>query len=118
MAKTKLTNAEKDLLKEKFFVIMRDALNATGEDCELATSFGKNTLVMNMPYVMDGIEGVFEIMMVDKTDASLDYMYERERLQTLKADRAEKARQAAENAKKKQEEVAAKRAEKAKAKNT
>ena len=41
MAKTKLSNAELDVVKEKYFTIIKNALNELGEDCELATSYGK-----------------------------------------------------------------------------
>lgn len=102
--KTKLSNAELDVVKEKYFTIIKNALNEIGEDCELATSYGKKTLVLNMPYVEQGIEGVFEICMINKTDPDFDYMVERDNLAIVRADRAEKARI---NAEKKAKKIAA-----------
>lgn len=94
--KTKLTNAELDVVKEKYLTIIKNALNELGEDCDLATSYGKKTLVLNMPYVEQGVEGVFEICMINKTDPDFDYMVERDNLGIVKAERAQKAQAAAE----------------------
>lgn len=113
MAKTKLSNAELDIVKEKYFTIIKNALNELGEDCDLATSYGKKTLVLNMPYVEQGIEGVFEICMVNKTDPDFDYMLERDNLATVRAERAEKAKVAAEKKAKKIEADEKRRAVKA-----
>lgn len=114
--KTKLSNPEMDALKERLFIIMRDALNAAGEDCELATSFGKNTLVMNMPWVAEGLEGYFEVCLVNKTDPAFDYMWERERIGKLRAEREQKAKENAEKKAKKTAEDAKRREIKAKQK--
>lgn len=113
MAKTKLSNAELDVVKEKYFTIIKNALNELGEDCDLATSYGKKTLVLNMPYVEQGIEGVFEICMINKTDPDFDYMLERDNLATVRAERAEKAKVAAEKKAKKIEADEKRRAVKA-----
>lgn len=111
--KTKLSNAELDIVKEKYFTIIKNALNELGEDCDLATSYGKKTLVLNMPYVEQGIEGVFEICMINKTDPDFDYMLERDNLATVRAERAEKAKVAAEKKAKKIEADEKRRAVKA-----
>ena len=91
--KTKLSNAELDIVKERYFTIIKNALNELGEDCDLATSYGKKTLVLNMPYVEQGIEGVFEICMINKTDPDFDYMVERDNLAIVRAERAKKAKE-------------------------
>jgi len=113
MPKTKLTNAELDVVKERYLTIIKNALNELGEDCDLATSYGKKTLVLNMPYVEQGVEGVFEICMINKTDPDFDYMVERDNLGIVKAERAEKARAAAEKKAKKIEADEKRRAVKA-----
>ena len=95
MAKTKLSNADRDILKEKLFEIIKTALNESGEDVDFATSYGKNTMVLNMPYVIDGIEGVFEIAIINKSEPTLDLYDERERFKELKVERAKKAEESA-----------------------
>ncbi len=112
MAKTKLSNAELDIVKEKYLAIIKTALENEGEDIDFATSYGKNTMVLNMPYVEQEIEGVFEIAIINKTEPTLDLYDERERFKQLKVDRAKKAE---ENAKKSAERKA-KAEEKARAK--
>lgn len=94
--KTKLTNAELDIVKERYLAIIKEALNASGEDCDLATAYHTNTLCANMPYVEQGIEGVFEIRLVNKTDPDFDYMMERDNLTQLRKDREAKEKAKAE----------------------
>ena len=112
MPKTKLSNAELDTVKERLFEIIKSALAESGEDIDFATSYGKNTMVLNMPYAEQGIEGVFEIAIINKTEPTLDLYDERERFQQLKIDRARKAeenaRKSAENKRKAEEKARAK----------
>lgn len=116
MAKTKLSNAELDIIKERYFEIIKQALADNGEDIDFATSYGKNTMVLNMPYAEQGIEGVFEIAIINKTEPTLDLYDERERFKELKVERAKKAE---ENARKSAERKAKAEAKaKAKAEET
>lgn len=90
--KTKLSNAELDVVKEKMLNLIIEALNNNGEDCGLATSYGKKTLCANLPYAEKGVEGVFEISIINKADMDYeDLIAEREHLTQVRKERIERA---------------------------